>query len=273
MTTVCADASAAAGEALGGTGIVATRWLCVESRRPWGHDAVETGFEPELARWLGRLDAKVLAIRRPARTGPLTVLAAETTEERTTLRRLELDRIDDLPLLDPWLEGAPLDGQVFLVCAHGRRDACCSRLGLPAFRAIDGVVGDRAWQCSHTGGHRFAANVVALPLGITLGRVAAADAGDVVRGLDRGVLPLESYRGRSAYAAAVQAAEVAVRRAYRIDELAALRLAGVDGDDVSFDVAGLGLIGAEVVEVEGPTLPKSCGADPEPVSTYTVTLR
>ncbi len=53
-----------------------------------------------------------------------------------------------------------------LVCAHGRRDACCGRWGtlLHVELASRGVEA-RVWRCSHTGGHRFAPTAITLPEG------------------------------------------------------------------------------------------------------------
>lgn len=269
----CADASLAAGEELGGTGIVATRWLCVESREAWGLDAVETGFPRAVSAWLGALDAKVLAIRRPGHSGPLTAFAAEITETGASLRRLELDDIGDLPGQDPWSEGARFDGPLLLVCTHGRRDACCSRLGIPVFHALEAVAGaDRVWQCSHTGGHRFAANVIGLSHGIMLGRVEPREAAEVVGLLVDGRVLLTRYRGRSCYDASVQAAEVAIRHAHAIDRLDGLRAVEVNRDRIVFETAAGIRVEARVEETQGPVLPKSCGVEPERVSAYRVTL-
>lgn len=270
----CADASAAAGEQLPGTGIVAGRWLIVESRRPWDRDAVTSGFDEPVATWLGSLDAKVLAIRRPGRREKLTVFAVETSEAGSALRRLELDDARALPELDPWSEGERIHGPLFLVCTHGRRDACCSRLGIPVFHALEAIAGpDLVWQCSHTGGHRFAANVVALPDGITLGRVEPHHAPEVVAFLQAHRIPLELYRGRSLYEPVGQAAEVAVRLARGIDEIDGLRVVRVDDHRVELETAAGEPIETLVTEEPGPDLPRSCGADPEPTTTYRVQLR
>lgn len=281
--TTCADASRAASEPLGGTGIVAERWLCVESRAPWGRDAItDGGHDPDVAAWLAAHDAKVLAIRRPgSRSGPVRVFAARPAETgRGELRTLALDDLASLPGTDPWVDGAPVDGTLLLVCAHGRRDACCSRLGVPVFSALDaararatGGEGPLTWQCSHTGGHRFAPNVVALPWGVTLGRVDRADAQRLIALLGEGRVPLDTYRGRSLYPAAGQAAEVAVRRALGLDRLDALRLVGADDAGTwTFTSPDGGSVAARVTEVEGPTLPKSCGAEPGPVAVHRARL-
>ncbi len=269
----CADASAAAGEELPGTGIVAERWLLVESRRPWDRDAVGSGFDEPVAAWLGSLDAKVLAIRRPGRREKLTVFAAETSEAGSVLRRLELDDVATLTGLDPWNEGERIHEPLFLVCTHGRRDACCSRLGIPVFHALEAIAGpDLVWQCSHTGGHRFAANVVALPDGVTLGRAEPHHAPEIVPLLRAGRIPLALYRGRSLYDPLGQAAEVAVRVARGIDAVDGLRV--VQGDEawIELETATGERIEAWVTEHPGPGVPRSCGADPEPTTAYRVRL-
>ena len=269
----CADLSRAAGEELAGTGIVATRWLCVESTVPWGHDAVETGFPPAVAEHLAALDAKVLAIRRPGRRVRLTVFAGTTVEGGSTLRRLELDELEELLALDPWASGEPVHDVLLLVCTHGRRDACCSRLGIPVYHALDALAGpELVWQCSHTGGHRFAANVVGLPAGVTLGRVEPGLAPEVVTLLRAGRVPLDAYRGRSAYAAPVQAAEVAVRRARGLDVLDDLRFAGPGELGPTFALADGSGVTTAVEELAGSDVVKSCGADPEPTTVYRVRL-
>ena len=52
---------------------------------------------------------------------------------------------------------------MWLVCTNGKRDACCARDGLPVARALAALRPDEAWECSHLGGHRFAANVALAP--------------------------------------------------------------------------------------------------------------
>jgi hypothetical protein len=252
--------------------LVARRWLCVESRRTWGRDAVETGFAAPVAAWLAGLDAKVFAIRRPRARPQVTVFAATTSVAGSTLRRLELDDLGALPTLDPWAEGEPVSEPLLLVCAHGRRDACCSRLGIPVFHALEAFAGpELVWQCSHTGGHRFAANVVGLPHGVTLGRVSPHEAAEIVPLLREGRVPLRHYRGRSLHEPAEQAAEVALRRALGLDRLDALRLVERVGDVCAFETDGGSSHRLRVEEAPGPPLAKSCGADPEPTTIYTVT--
>jgi hypothetical protein len=68
------------------------------------------------------------------------------------------------------LSGAAEEAPVkdLLVCIHGRRDFCCGSMGAELAVALgnqqlpDGV---RVWRTSHTGGHRFAPNLIVLPEG------------------------------------------------------------------------------------------------------------
>ncbi|HET9058620.1 MAG TPA: sucrase ferredoxin [Acidimicrobiales bacterium] len=50
-----------------------------------------------------------------------------------------------------------------LVCTHGRRDACCGSRGAELYLAVGERPGVAVWRTSHTGGHRFAPTLVALP--------------------------------------------------------------------------------------------------------------
>ena len=96
--------------------------------------------------------------------------------------------------------GDPVAGPIVLVCTHGRRDACCARLGLPLFDALaPHLPPERLWQSSHLGGHRFAPNVLVLPHGIQLGRIPLERAAEVAELLEDGRIPLDLYRGRTIY--------------------------------------------------------------------------
>lgn len=261
--TTCSAESLSVGEPLGGTGIVAERWVCIESRGSWGRDPVGDGDVSAPG-----LDGKVLAIRRPGREqSTATVFSALSAEAGGELRVHALD--------DGELTGGEVlvDKTLFLVCAHGRRDACCSRLGVPIYKSFDAVVESASvplvWQCSHTGGHRFAPNVVALPWGVTLGRVPLDRVELLAVMLAEGRVPLDLYRGRSIYPANVQAAEVDIRKTHGLDTLDELRLVAVDGERVTF-AGPAGEHVRRVVSREGPTLSKSCGAEPEQVSVFDV---
>ncbi len=259
----CAGASLAAGESLAGTATEGRHWLLVEVRAGWGRDAIrDGGLPPEVAAVLGAFPGKVLLVRRPDRRAGVTVIRADADEAGGIAVRQELETLAELPdaLRD---RGEPLAGPIVLVCAHGRRDACCARLGPPVFSALEAhVAPTQLWQSSHLGGHRFAPNVLVLPDGVQLGRIPVDRAGEVAELLGQGRIPLDLYRGRTVYAPPVQAAEICIRTATGCDRVTDLRLVFVDGALVTFSTP-VGELTAEVAESLGPAVPVSCGAEPE----------
>ena len=272
----CSTLSLAAAEELAGTASVASRWLVVEVGGAWGRDVVADTELPSAVRerldsWTESEDgSRVLFVRRPDRRGPqATVLAARSAEDGGELRRLRLPSLQALTDADVDA-GERLDGPLVLVCVHGRRDPCCARLGVPVFDALAAeVTPELLWQSSHQGGHRFAANVLALPSGISLGRVAPESASAVATELRAGRIPLEHFRGRTIHPPPAQAAEAAVRSRFGLRNLADVRVLEVDSSRVVVQVPD-GLLNVVVDATEGPVRPESCAAEPVPATTYSV---
>jgi hypothetical protein len=104
------------------------------------------------------------------------------------------------------------DGRLFLVCTNGARDPCCAIRGPAVAQALDRAWPGRVYECSHLGGHRFAANVLVLPDGLCFGRLDARSALALAAELDAGRLPLDYFRGRTTYEPEQQAAEILLRR-------------------------------------------------------------
>ena len=268
----CSGSSLAAGESLAGTATQGASWLLVEVRGAWGRDAIaDSGLPPVVCGAMGSFPGKVILMRRPDRRRGVTVIRATAEEGGGTAVRQELGSLEELPGAD--LEkGDPATGPIVLVCAHGRRDACCARLGPPLFEALAShVAPERLWQASHLGGHRFAPNMLVLPHGIQLGRIPVGRAADVVELLANDRIPLDFYRGRTIYAPPVQAAELTVRSVTGCDGLADLRLVSHEGDLVTFSTP-VGELAVRVRERPGPVVPASCGADPEPTVGWATSL-
>jgi hypothetical protein len=160
--------------------------------------------------------AKVLFVRQEERRHEpgVVVFAARTIAYGSALRRIDLDRHDDLIGLDLETAGETVEHPLFLVCTHGKHDRCCAKFGRPLYDAVrEQVEPGWAWQSSHVGGDRFAGNLVVLPDGAYYGRVDPSDSWPVIESvLDRRV-HLPCYRGRSLEGFAAQAAEIAVRSA------------------------------------------------------------
>lgn len=277
----CSESSAEAFEALSGSATQARRWLLVEVREAWGSDVVPESLLPaavkeHLVEWAAERggDGRVLFIRKPERrVVPTTaVFVAEVFEHGGMFARLELDAIDDLVDADlqPGRAREPVTVPTLLVCTHGRRDACCARLGVPLYDALRRFVEpDALWQCSHLGGHRFAGNLLALPHGVMLGRVRPVDAPRVAAELAANTIPLAHYRGRVVHDPAVQAAELAIRERLAVAHLTALRYVGPtsDGSRHRF-MTQIGEVQLGVDEVGGPLVPPSCDAEPEPTTAF-----
>ncbi len=272
MTTTCSEASLAVGEVLGATAVTARSWLLLEVPGAWPRDVGSEGALPAAAQaavtaWLADTPgARLQFVRRPGSTtrGSLAfVVAAE--EAQREVRRIELDRLEDLAATDLAAAGARVDSSLVLVCGHGSRDQCCARRGTAVFGALAGRLdGEELWIASHLSGHRFAANVLVLPAGIQLGRVDESEAPFVVARALAGRIELERYRGRTCYAPAVQAAEHAIRSASGLDGIDDLRLDAVTAGTVRFRSWDGTEWAALVEEGEGPAVPASCGSDPAP---------
>jgi len=138
------------------------------------------------------------------------------------LLELELTSYDDLLDLDlaAWFDNQKepedaeqVDEPFYLVCNHGRRDRCCAKFGMPIYHALDAAVGERVWQTTHLGGHRFAPTLVVMPSGHCYGRVTLADIASLVEATEAGRLPsIDRLRGRCTYPTAVQVAEGRLRQ-------------------------------------------------------------
>jgi hypothetical protein len=112
----------------------------------------------------------------------------------------------------------------YLVCTNGARDPCCAIRGPAVAQALERARPGQVYECSHLGGHRFAANVLVLPDGLCFGRLDARSAPALADELDAGRLPLEHLRGRTAFEPEQQAAEILMRRDLALAGLADLTL-------------------------------------------------
>ena len=276
----CADLSAAAGESLVATATSVDMWLLVEVRGTWPRDvsdptALGEAASARIATWLADVpSSRLLFIRRPgpARDRRL-VFVVRALEQEAQVRRLELGPEDDLVDVDLDAGGDVVDAQLVLVCGHGTRDACCALRGSAVYGALAAdLERDSLWLSSHQGGHRFAANVLLLPSGIQLGRVAPEDASRLVGDALVRRIPLDHYRGRTAYSAREQAAEGVVRRAAGLLSLEDLTLVGDDGVHVRFADPDGNELRARPEEITGPTVPASCGVEPSPQKQLVATL-
>lgn len=201
--------------------------MLLEQPGSWGRDALMESRMPrataaELRRRARAAGIRVVLIRRGVRLASTErqCYLAQTTEAVSRLSHLNLESLDHLLDLDLSVvkEGRLVEGAAerkeptFLVCTHGRHDACCSIRGNQVSRVACALPGVDAWESSHIGGDRFAANVICFPHGIYYGRVAPDEVEQLVRLYRRGELAIGNLRGRSCYPFPLQAAECFLRR-------------------------------------------------------------
>ena len=242
MTQLCSAASREREEPLAATASRVERWLLVEHRGAWGPQSVPTSRLPQaaaraLARTAEAAGARLLMVRRPAGIdcgAGRDVFAVDSRpgSERVLTRHVASDA--ELLSLTYGGEGwHPYDGPLYLVCTHGRHDRCCALRGRPVAQALSRAHPERTWESSHVGGDRFAANLVVLPEGLYLGRIAAEEVVRVVDDLAQGRLPAGHVRGRSSLPLPTQAAQHLAREAMQrwgTDELVPVEQTGAGTD-------------------------------------------
>ncbi|WP_052337083.1 sucrase ferredoxin [Nocardioides alkalitolerans] len=222
----CAAASAADEEPLAGSAPTETLWLLVEQPGPWGRKALKESRLPDaVAAHLRELDgvagARVQLVRRPGRPenadAARRVFLARRGEAGFAVASALLADDEVLALTPDHLRAgtapgfAPYDAPLWLVCTNGRRDVCCAELGRPVVDALAARWPDGTWETTHLGGHRFSATLLALPSGLTLGRLDAGDAVPVCAAVAAGEVPVARTRGRAGDPGAVQAADLHLR--------------------------------------------------------------
>lgn len=307
-----------------GTAASAAFWLAVEQPGPWGSKAfLQSRLDPQLGARLqqetsaagGRaLLIRAVGDRRHGTTGePRRVYLSGGAHEGRPwlLQGLFVDLTVLLHL--PWEQIAAGDAEaaqrvlpelspcrtpVLLVCTNGKRDLCCAVRGREVSTYGAGQRGAAVWECTHTGGHRFAPTGVLLPSGAALGRldgplaVAALDAAQDGR-LASGVLDDRHFRGLAHLDGPGQAADAAVRVAIGETTISALRVSRLPDEGVpTVDSPGSGLDDPasvtysthEVVHTDGrswtalvsattrPGPPVSCAGREIPSTSYDVRL-
>jgi hypothetical protein len=205
-----------------GTAPPQTRVLLVHQPGPWGPQGLlESRADPEVAR---RIDAaaadagmRLQAIRRPGKhevgkpAGGYHVGIADTRAGAASITWWLVDDLAEMAaeLEAGWPRLPPVESDtapVYLVCAHGRHDACCALRGRPVAQALQRVRPGRVWETTHLGGDRFAANLLVLPTGDLYGRVIATFAPEFADRIDAGEVVPEFMRGRIGLEPIAQAA-------------------------------------------------------------------
>lgn len=247
MEPSCSTWSLQVGEPLAGSAAAQTEfWVVLEHVGPWGPKGPDdSGLPADVVAQLMRFTkaerrARVQLIRKPERSAIAPRLfLARGTPGASELLETRLAQVEDLLAIDlgAWARGDTPQGlarraePLFLVCVHGRRDRCCAQRGMPVYSALAALAPDAVFQTTHLGGHRFAATLVVLPEGLCYGRLEASEAERLIAAQGaRRFHDLTRVRGRCAYEAEAQAAEVRLRQDLGELRLDALSLLAVERD-------------------------------------------
>jgi hypothetical protein len=215
-------------------------WLLIEHSGPWAAKPLDTEGIPAYAYAAAALGIRLQLIRRPGKLVTGQVYCAWTAEPAPWIRRFGAPLSGDAmprpnrgdhpagaespsaPLLDKSRFPALARGEhmpgwqtveepMYLVCTHGRRDACCGGLGSQLARTL-AAEGYPVWETTHVGGHRFAPNFVILPHGLYYGPVDAEGAVAAIEAHRSGVISVRGFRGRAGIPTADQVAAIAQDR-------------------------------------------------------------
>lgn len=239
-TIPCSLESIESNEPLLGTAPRADVWFALEYPGRWEKKAFEQStIAAEIKEHVNAQlklipESRLLLIKQgySGNAGDVRFFASVAAANPPVLYRIELADYSDLLSLDlvsmvaqhPRYARALSEEPVFVMCTNGLRDQCCALHGLAAYAALAAEFGDLIWESTHHGGHRFAANLLALPGGLSFGRLRADNAVAVVRAALDGKLDLDHFRGRSTHDEPVQAGEILLRRELGLDAVGALKL-------------------------------------------------
>lgn len=226
----CSDGARERGDTMVGTAPPARRWFLVEQNGDWGRSAWEgldcyDRAKEELRSRLESAGARLMLIRRPgARPEPghptRRFCLVDTDRPRPLLwgtAHSDGDLVRAVESFGTWPDAeatVPQAGEpgIVMVCTHGLKDVCCAIRGRPVAAALAEEWPEAVWECTHTGGDRFAANVVLLPDGAIYGGSDPASATADLRAHLAGAVDPTRLRGRCGLTPPAQAAVAASMR-------------------------------------------------------------
>lgn len=89
--------------------------------------------------------------------------------------------------------------KTLFICTDGPHDKCCGEFGYQVFRKAFELTKDtgiHVYECSHLGGHKFAATMKAYPSNVMYGRVDTDNVVEVIDAIKTETIYADCYRGR-----------------------------------------------------------------------------
>ncbi|MDO5740703.1 MAG: sucrase ferredoxin [Ornithinimicrobium sp.] len=285
----CSTAARERHDPMLGTAPPQQRFLLVEQDSGWAFSgfsslAIQEDIRDEVLRRAETAGARVMLIRRPGRQTSSVCLMRSwcvvdpqaPAGERVTWGSWSypaellsgVERLEELVARDSaraeqglgrqLVDGAReslVDEPLILVCTHGKKDPCCAVRGRPVAKMLAQRWPEQTWECSHTGGDRFAANVLLLPDGATYGSLDVESAFATIEAHRAGRPDITHLRGVTGHRRAVQAAVVAVHEQLgplpwgSVTATGMTQRAPAEGEVTAFTVS-LELADGRLVEVE-----------------------
>lgn len=277
----CSDAARARGDKLVGTASIEPHWFLIEQAGNWGASAwagldLDEDAKEELEELLEDAEARLMLIRRPAReardgaasyprrwcvirsepgTQPLVVWGtAQSAEDLIAAAALLEDPDAEIPGADAQSRQIrPGQPELLLVCTHGRKDVCCAVRGRPVAGEVARRWPEATWECTHTGGDRFAANLIVLPEGACYGELEPENVLGVVSAHLAGRVDPTYLRGPTGVSLVEQAAMVEAYQRFAPLAFTAVRPVETVETAESWQVR-LAVAGVGEVEVSGHTV-------------------
>lgn len=241
---LCSQQSIEQRESLIGTAPRADVWFLLEYHGRWGKKALEESDIPDevkthLNTQLGSIpESRLLLIKQPREENVrgLAFFAAISNSNPPTLYRFQLNDYEELLTFeltsiadrkseyDDSISSEP----VFVNCTNGHRDQCCALHGVGSYWALERQFPGKVWESTHHGGHRFAANLIHFPHGLSYGRLRKENAIDAMQAGMDGRIDLDHFRGRTIYDEPIQAAEILLRKELDLAAIGGVQVSGSD---------------------------------------------
>ena len=218
----CSIQSREISESLMASAPAAKIWFMLEFNGKWGSKAFEDStlshdFKNAMKEKMAVLEKSRLLLIKQDKSGSSkkSFFIALADHNPPILLKFQFEEYEELLKLDfseiiehPDSFSAQISSEaIFLICSNGLRDKCCARNGAPIFQQLKNEIGPQLWQSTHHGGHRFSANMLYMPNGLSFGQIDLGNPLESIRMLMNGEIPLIHYRGNSTFPKIVQAGE------------------------------------------------------------------